>query len=328
MSARIRIGLIGAGSMGANHARVVHQSDLHELSWISDPKMEYAERLAARTNGAPLVEPELASVDAVIIAAPTEFHRDLAEEVLQAGLPLLLEKPISNNIEETRNVIKRSEELDVPLMCGLLERFNPAVRTALEITSEPLHATATRHSPYVERIRTGVASDLLIHDVDLIIRLFDELPDRIGSVFSFSHPKSDFGSEDVASVVLGTPSGRTAEISASRLSQRKVRTMSIVEVDRLIEIDLLRQDITIHRHIASDVAEVDGLGYRQQSVIEVPIVRFPGEPLALQLEHFTRLIDGKVDADAERESITLPHEVVHGVVHEAWTQGTRSTAVE
>jgi hypothetical protein len=106
------------------------------------------------------------------------------------------------------------------------------------------------------------------------------------------------------------PSGRVAEISASRLSQRKIRSITITEVDRMIEIDLIRQDLTIHRHIGLGVSEIDGLGYQQQSIIEVPVIRYQGEPLALQLNRFLDIVAGRADHDEERRSILPAHEVV------------------
>jgi hypothetical protein len=90
-----------------------------------------------------------------------------------------------------------------------------------------------------------------------------------------------------------------------------VRTLSIAELDRLIEIDLLRQDITIYRHIGATASDEDtGLGYRQQTVIDIPVIRHPKEPLVSQLERFVDLVAGRADADDERDSLLAPHVVI------------------
>ncbi len=307
---RIRLGLVGAGSMGALHARVIAGSDDCDLVWVADPSPVIAERVTGLYGGRALLSADPSSVDAIVIAAPTEHHYSLALDLLRAGTPLLVEKPLTDDLAQTMELVEASREADVPLMCGLLERYNPAVRTAFDIADEPVGLSAVRHSPYVDRIRTGVSSDLLIHDVDLAIRLFGEEPSSVKAVFSNAHPRSSDSSEDSVSAVMTLPSGGTAEFSASRLSQRKVRTLTITEVERLIEVDLVRQDITIYRHLGLETAEVDGLGYRQQAIMEVPVIRYLGEPLSLQLQRFVDLIEGRADTAEERNSILPPHRVV------------------
>ncbi len=309
-SSKLRIGLVGAGSMGALHARVIAGHDACELSWVADPAIESAESLVARFGGVALAEPDLAKLDAVVVASPTETHYSVAREILEAGMPLLLEKPVTDNLGTSQSLVDLATRLKVPFMCGFLERFNPAVRTAFSIASEPLQLSAIRHSPYVERIKTGVAWDLAIHDVDLALRLFDEPVATVSAVMGHVHPLGRAGSEDTVEVLFSTESGRIADLSASRISQRKIRSLTIVELNRMIEVDLLRQDITIYRHLGIDLTEVDGLGYRQQSIMEVPVIRFPGEPLALQLSHFVDLIEGRIDMEVERMSVLPAHEIV------------------
>lgn len=107
-----------------------------------------------------------------------------------------------------------------------------------------------------------------------------------------------------------------ATISASRISQRKIRQLSILEIDRLVELDLLRRDITIYRHVA-DRPSSDGVGgYQQQTVIEIPTILQSTEPLAAQLSHFLRLLElgaGSAEVRAEREAILPAHQVIHEV---------------
>ncbi|NES15507.1 MULTISPECIES: Gfo/Idh/MocA family protein [Micromonospora] len=312
MTAKPRLALVGTGSMGSLHARVIAGSERAELAKVIEPRRAVGQQVAERYGAAWAPDlADLSDVDAVVIAAPTEIHHGLAGQVLDADKPLLIEKPVCGSLAESEEIVALSEKRGVPLLCGLLERFNPAVRTALALTHQPVHLTATRHSPYAPRIRTGVAWDLLIHDVDLAIQAFRGAePTSVQGTLGYFHPDSVTGAEDVAETVLNFGDGALANVSASRIGQRKVRTLVINEVDRLIEADLIRKDVTIYRHVSSDAATPDGRGYRQQSIIEVPELITNQEPLAAQLDHFLDILAGTADADEERRRILPAHRVV------------------
>jgi predicted dehydrogenase len=186
----LRIGLVGAGSMGSLHARVLSGSSSCELACIVDPSEESGRALADRFEARWL--PELdgtKDLDAVVIASATETHHDIAMRLLSDGVPLLVEKPLADTLTHTEEIIDASRKTGVPLMCGLLERYNPAIVTAMEFVEAPQHVMATRHSPYVQRIRTGVASDLLVHDVDVILRMAGSPPVSIRSASTTPNPR-------------------------------------------------------------------------------------------------------------------------------------------
>jgi predicted dehydrogenase len=310
VSATVKVGLIGAGTMGALHARVTAASDRSELVWVADPDEGLGRAVADRYGTRWVPEPELASVDAVVIAAPTQYHHALACLVIDAGLPLLVEKPLADTLEHSADVVERARAAGVPLMCGLLERYNPAVRTVIDIVEGPIHVAAIRNSPYVERIRTGVASDLLIHDVDMVMRIFGAEPESVAAQMSFVHPRSEPTSEDLIDASLRFPGGRIGTLNASRLSQRKVRSVTVTELDRLLEVDLLRQDITIYRNMDALAPIDEGRGYRQQTIIEIPVIRHGGEPLALQWARFLDLLDDATAVTEELASVLPPHRVM------------------
>ncbi len=295
--------------MGALHARVLSQHPSSALAVVVDPD-EGAGRALAEAHDATWAPDLDVEIDAAVVASPTETHVAWAERLLAAGVPTLVEKPVSTCLEETRAVVAMAERHDVPVMCGLLERFNPVVATALEIVDAPVHVSVVRHSPYVERIRTGVALDLLIHDVDLALRIAGRRPDGIMAHVACVHPKSEPGAEDVAEVTLSYDEGLLVSLSASRLSQRKVRSLWIAELDRMVEVDMLRHDITVYRHVGNAMIGDDGRGYRQQTIMDIPVVANVREPLAVQLDRFVALARGELDAAAERATIVPPHEVV------------------
>jgi predicted dehydrogenase len=314
----VRIALIGAGSMGSYHARVITQSPDTELACIVDPH-EVAGRLLADRFGARWVPKldDLGPFDAVVVASPTEHHVEWAERALQADKPLLVEKPVSEQLDEVEMLVELASRRGVPLMSGLLERFNPALMTLIDIVEQPIHIATVRHSPYRDRIATGVAYDLLIHDVDLVLRLAGDMPAETKAQFAYVHPKSAPESEDVAEVSLRFETGLVASLSASRVSQRKVRTLEVAELERLVEVDLVRQDITVYRHVGADFLDGAHTGYRQQTVIDIPSIEYGKEPLAAQLDHFVDLIRGDADPGAELASLLPPHRVVAQTIESA-----------
>ena len=314
MSAPLAIALVGSGSMGLNHARVIATGPQTTLAVVIDPSESVGRAVAERHGArwAPSLD-ALSGVDAAVVAASTEHHRALALPIILAGLPLLIEKPVCPSLAQTREVVDASRAAGTPLQCGLLERFNPAVVTALRMVEAPCYVRAERHSPYASRIRTGVGWDLLVHDVDLVVRAFGgQAPHSVGVQVCRFHPESATGAEDVVESTLQFQGGGIASVSASRIGQRKVRSMVIQELGRMIEVDLLRRGVTVYRHTTIEGEAAHG-GYRQMTEMEVPEI-LGVEPLVAQLAHFVDLIEGRVDADTERESILPAHEVVDTVL--------------
>ncbi len=314
MTAPMRFAVIGAGVMGGFHSRVIAQSERCELTWVIDPQEAIGAQVAQRYGAK--WRPEVGAlhdVDAVVVAAPTEYHTDIVTQVLEAGLPVLVEKPVSADLPATEQLLSLAEKRQIPIMCGFVERFNPAVLTALTMVNEPLHITAARHSPYANRIRTGVTWDLLIHDIDACLRFANDVPVNVRSGVGHFHPASgEGGGEDVAEAVVTFSRGAVASISASRIGQRKIRSISIAELDRTTEIDLLRRDVTVYRHVSHEQQPLGG--YRQQTIIEIPELVTAQEPLAAQLNRFLDVVGGKVDMALERDSILPAHRVVSEIM--------------
>lgn len=307
---RARVALVGAGSMGRNHARIIAESSGADLALIIDPFESSGKPVADQYDARWAPEIELDGIDAVVVAASTEHHYGIAREIIAAGKPLLVEKPICPSLEQTEEILAASEASGTPIMCGFLERYNPAVIAARAMIEEPLYVRAERHSPYVPRIKTGVAWDLLVHDVDLISQLFGaKVPERVGVEVGSFHPASLPGAEDIVEASLGFEGGGLASASASRLGQRKVRTLMVQSLDHMVEIDLLRRGVTLYRHTTVSEDKPGGAGFRQMTEMEVPEITGK-EPLATQFERFLGLVAGAVDADDERRSILPAHRIV------------------
>ena len=215
----------------------------------------------------------------------------------------------------------QSEKLGVPLMCGLLERYNPGILTAMSLLEEPLHVTAQRHSPYVARIRSGVATDLLIHDADIAVRMMGAEPVLVRGSFGYLHPDSDPGSEDVAEALLTFGTGAIADLSASRMSQRKVRSFAVSELNRLVEVDMLRNTVTLYHHV---VDEKPRAGHDLQAADDHrdPAAGERAGAAGRPAGPFRRPGPGDdADADAERAGILPSHRVVDAVRQAARTPG-------
>ncbi len=310
MSKRLKLALVGCGSMGLNHARTIATGPRTVLSVVIDPAEEIGRATAEQygSRWSPDLD-TLHDVDAAVVAAPSEHHKELALAVIAEGLPLLVEKPVCPSLADAEAVVAASARAGTPLMCGLLERFNPAFMVAMAMLEQPRYVRAERHSPYAPRIKTGVAWDLLVHDVDLVVRAFGgrqpvEVDVKVGE---FS-PQSVPGAEDVIETTMRFDDGGIASASASRIGQRKIRSMVIHELDRMIEVDLLRRGVTAYRHTTIE-GDAGHAGFRQMTEMEVPEI-IGAEPLATQLEHFVDLVRGEVDIDAERDSILPAHRVV------------------
>ena len=248
-----------------------------------------------------------------MIAAPTEHHWDLATDIIKAGLPVLVEKPMCPSAAQTNALLNLARDSRVPIMCGLVERFNPAVMAAMTMIEGPRFVRIERHSPYAPRIKTGVAWDLLMHDLDMALRLFgSRTPSAFDGQVGYFHPSSHQGAEDVVEASLRFDAGELVSLSASRIGQRKLRTMVIQELGRMIEVDLLRRGVTAYRHTTIEGETAHG-GFRQYTEIEVPEI-VGTEPLVAQLDYFVKLARGEVDVDAERESVRPAHDIIEAIL--------------
>jgi predicted dehydrogenase len=297
--------LIGAGAMAHNHARVLSSLPSTRLDLIVDTDGERAAKLAAEAGCGSACELGPGAWDAAIIATPPQTHAELAVEVLSRGIPVLVEKPMAVDLTDVHLILGAAARLRIPLTCGFVERFNPVVSAALSVLDEPpVHIVGMRHSPPSLRAATSsVVHDLLIHDIDLAMVLNPgrALQRACGSTWT-----APTGVVEIADALLSFEGSMLATLSASRAGQRKVRHMSVMTTSKLIELDLLRQDLTVYQHIDFPWGDT-GPDYRTRTVIDIPFVRHTGEPLALEIEHFVALARGELDMEAERSTLLAPH---------------------
>jgi predicted dehydrogenase len=299
--------------MGANWARVIEQSPQTVLSIVVDPDLERAKEMAAQHGGNASADLDAVRVaDAVIVATPTRHHIEIATPLVADRIPVLVEKPMATSCAEVESLCALAASQAVPLMCGFVERFNAVVATLkLILEGRPLHVLAIRHSPRNPGASASVVWDLLIHDLDLLLQIAEPIGEPLVAAQSLVPHDSD--TAEIADCLLHFPDGLIANLSVSRRSQTKVRSMTVASDTALYEVDLLRQDVTVYRHLHAEFLMGKGPRYRSETAIEVPFVRHAGEPLALELAHFVDLVEGRADRRRELAGIAAPHRIAERI---------------
>jgi UDP-N-acetylglucosamine 3-dehydrogenase len=242
----LRVGIVGVGVMGSNHARVVADMTGVKLTGVADPDRKQR-NLVTQALGCPGfdgVDALLAAgVDAVSIAAPTHLHRDIALTCIARGVHVLVEKPIASSVAEGREIIAAARSADVTLMVGHVERFNPAVETIKNaIRGEDILSIAiTRVGPFPPRMsNVGVVIDLAVHDIDLIRWFTDsEIVDVQPQLSSAVAER-----EDIALLQFRTASGVLAHINTNWLTPFKARNVTVATRGKYITGDLLTRQVT------------------------------------------------------------------------------------
>jgi len=283
---QLHVGVIGVGSMGKNHARVYGGLPAANLVGVFDVEEDRATAVASEYGASPMgLEDLLASVDAVSIAVPTAYHHDVATRCIDAGVAMLIEKPIVEDPEIGRKLQSEARAAGVPIQVGHIERFNPAVRTLEELIDDLsiVSISTKRLGPPPEReIGDSAVLDLMIHDVDVVLSLLDAEPTAIRS--------SGVNGNRHAAALLEFDSGTMASLTASRLTQRKVRTLEVIAEECLVELDYIDQSIEIHRQsIPEYVANNGDIRFRHESLIERPHISNE-EPLRAELASFIEAV--------------------------------------
>jgi predicted dehydrogenase len=290
--------------MARNHARVLSESPSTRLDVVVDVDPERAEKLASDFGCQWTTTLGDRNMGAAVVATPPDTHAEIVIALLDRGVPVLVEKPMAPRLADVDAMLATSAQTGTPLMCGFVERFNAAVRTALDLLDEdPNHLVAVRHSPRNLSATASVVADLLVHDMDLAMLFGPTGTDLQVSGSTWTSPTT--GLDEIADVVVRFGTQMIATLSASRAGQRKIRSLAVATSRKLFEVDLLRQDLTVYEHI--DYPETVGGSYRAKTTIDIPFVRTAGEPLALQLEHFVKLVRGEIDPVIEASTLRPAH---------------------
>ncbi len=245
-SGKIRTGVVGVGHLGSLHARIYSEMSQVELAGVydSDPARaaEVASRLKVRAFGS--LDELAGAVDAASLAVPTDLHYSIGRALLERGLHLLIEKPVTETREQAAKLIEIARGNGKILQVGHVERFNPALMSAVEHVHGSLFVECLRIAPFNPRgTEVDVVLDLMIHDIDIILSL---LRRPVVEVSASGVPVLT-GKIDIVNARLTFEGGAVANITASRISLEKVRKLRFFAPDCYVSVDMLGRKATLYR---------------------------------------------------------------------------------
>ena len=290
----IRVGVIGVGNMGQHHTRVLSRFKDVELVGVSDVNVERGLDTAGkyRIRFFEDYQELLKHVDAVCVAVPTRLHHTVGMACLQAGVHILIEKPIAASIAEAESLVNAAAATNCILQVGHIERFNPAFQELHKVlkTEELLALEARRMSPYSQRANdVSVVLDLMIHDIDLLLELAGS---TVATLTASGSRASNSGYLDYVTATLGFSNGIVATLTSSKVTHRKIRSITAHCKNSLTDADFLNNEILIHRQTTADCSTDYGqVLYRQDGLIE-KVYTSNIEPLHAELEHFINCVRG------------------------------------
>ena len=310
---KVRAGVVGVGHMGRYHVGVYSEIPNVKLVGVSDLNETRGREIAEKYNTIFYKDyKELFNkADVISIAVPTSHHYKTTKDFLMAGIHVLVEKPMTKSIKEAMELFEIADKKGLTLHVGHVERFNGAVHELKKIVDNPLFIECRRLGPYDSRIQDdGVVMDLMIHDIDIILSLVNSKVKRLNVVGNSIFSDKD----DLCNVQMEFENGCIANITASRVTQHKIRTLAITQKDKYIFLDYSNQDIHIHRQASSEhFLTRQELRYKQESFTERIFVH-RDNPLKLELNHLidcaTNGVVRMVPVDEEIYSLQIALEVL------------------
>jgi predicted dehydrogenase len=269
---KLRVGVVGVGHIGGNHARIYAELPQAEFIAIFDIDPVRAAEIAAKykAKAARSLEEFAGMVDAASVGTPTSAHFSVARDLLMRGKHLLIEKPITENTADARELAQLAAEKRLVLQVGHVERFNPVLSALEQRLTHPRFIEAHRLSPYPDRsTEIGVVLDLMIHDLEIILHLVDSTVENIDAV---GVPVLSRG-EDIANARLRFTDGCIANITSSRISPERMRKIRVFQEDAYLSLDYQGQSGEIYRRVNGQIT-------REPVAIEKE------EPLRQQLASF------------------------------------------
>ncbi|HEV3196251.1 MAG TPA: Gfo/Idh/MocA family oxidoreductase [Bryobacteraceae bacterium] len=275
---KLRLAVVGAGQFGRNHCRVIHESERADLSAVVDIDPASAAEVAAQYGVLPLtsLREHTGRVDAAVVAVPTTSHEEVGVALLEAGIDVLVEKPIAPDLPAATRLIEAADRHGRILQVGHLERFNPAVLELERRVTLPLFFEIHRLNLFSPRsLDVDVVLDLMIHDVDIVLAFTGAEPQEIRAAgISVLSEKVD-----IANVRFQFLNGCVANLTASRVSTERVRKLRLFQPHQYLSVDYERKDLAIFT-----VSEGRQIGFEKPAIAK-------DEPLKLQLEGFLECVE-------------------------------------
>ena len=318
--APLRVGVVGVGHLGRHHARILAAIPEVQLVAVADIDAGRAREVSAATGARSETEASrlLGVVDAVTVAVPTDLHEAVAVPFLQAGVPVLVEKPIAASLAQADSMVETARRAGTTLAVGHSERYNPAITTVLPLVTNPRFVEVHRLASFSARsLDVDVVFDVMIHDLDLVLALVDAEPESIEAV---GVPVlSD--RVDIANARIRFAGGCIANVTASRISRETVRKLRFFQPESYISVDCASKQAEAYRVTRHQGGEPLIKGGR----LDVP----EAEPLEQELLDFVRAVrtgsEPGVDGLAGRRALALADQIAGAMVPVEQPEGTRGT---
>ncbi len=293
-------GVVGVGSLGRHHARILASLPGIRLAGLLDLDAARAQAVATQhgTQAFATLDAMLDAVEAVVIATPTSSHEEVALAALAAGAHVFVEKPIAPSLDAADRILEAAEAAGRVVQVGHVERFNGALRAARSYLDTPLFIESHRLAPFVPRSTdVAVVLDLMIHDVDLVRALVDR---PIESIAATGVPVIT-PTVDIANARLGFEGGAVANLTASRISMERMRKLRVFQRSGYLSLDLaagrgeflrLRETLPAFGGSDQDLAAVLEEGGYEKLIERIPIEGDGAEPLYKELESFRDAVAG------------------------------------
>lgn len=320
----LKVGVLGVGHLGREHARVLASLPEAELIGVYDARAEVGRQVAKEldTRAFDSLEQLLSVVEAVSIVVPTTSHFDVASQCISRGIHVLVEKPLAATVDEARALVEASQKRSVIVQTGHIERFNPIVQAALSVIREPRFIESHRLSSFAVRSTdVDVVLDLMIHDIDLALATVQS---EIRSVEATGVPILS-SNVDIANARLLFTNGAVANLTASRVSKEKVRKIRFFERDSYISVDCLGGKAELYRRGFDVPAKDNGLPWEESriapGIVRRTIAVSGQEPLRLELEHFVScvmlgkrpIVDGAAGLKAMEVALKVSEKIGEGI---------------
>lgn len=272
---KLRVGVIGCGVLGSRHAQIYRQIPDVDVVAVVDPLEAKAQALAQECGATAFsrVEDCIGLLDAASICTPAVTHHEVARPLAEAGVHLLIEKPLTSRLEDADDLIALAASKKIILQTGHIERFNGAVSTVKKMIKSPVYIECDRIGPYNPRISdVGVVLDLMIHDIDIVLDLIKSPVKSVEAVGMNLFTQR----EDFAHGRILFANGAIASLTASRMAQKRLRKIRIFDQDQYLSLDYFAQELlTLTRQRAAE----GQAGYEP-----VPVVK--SEPLEEEVKSF------------------------------------------
>jgi len=313
-----RIGVIGAGSLGYHHVRLLR--DMPNVAFAGFYDIDATRAATVQSDlgatAAPSLTALLDRVDAVTVVVPTSAHHAVAKQALSRGVHVLIEKPITTTLDEADDLLAIARATKALVQTGHVERFNRAIRAALPHIAEPRFVESNRLAPFNPRgSDVAVVLDLMIHDIDLVRTL---VGGHVTELAAAGVPVLT-PSVDIANARLGFDSGAVANITASRVSRDRFRKLRIFQRSGYLSLDLAQGTGEFYRLRGDlDMSALATAPRQLEDFMErVPLDAPEGEPLRLELESFVAAVQGTqpvlVSGEDGRQALELALRIMHAI---------------